>query len=174
MNTMNLAEHLNRLSKGECREALLGCCASGSWVERMTAARPFESDQAVIDMSEKIWSSLDRGDWLEAFAAHPRIGDVDSLRAKFATTKAWASQEQSAVSSASEATLHELAAANDEYARRFGYIFIVCATGKSADEMLAILQSRLGNRPSAELSIAAAQQLRITKLRLQKLVADEQ
>jgi OHCU decarboxylase len=111
---------------------------------------------------------------LAAFAAHPRIGDVDSLRTKFAHTKTWASGEQAGVDAASEDTLIRLADGNDAYFDRFGYIFIVCATGKSADQMLALLEARLPNDAVTELPIAAAEQRKITQLRLQKLAGGEQ
>ncbi len=115
-------------------------------------------------------SSTD-ADWLEAFAAHPRIGDVDALRAKFAATAAWASGEQAGVAGASESTLRALAEGNRDYEAKFGHIFIVCATGKTADEMLGLLRERLANEPDAELAVAAAEQAKITAIRLRKLLS---
>ena len=167
--TMSIAEYLNNLEVEPLRSALIKCCASRRWVDQMIAARPFGNDSLVLEAAASNWWNLDCEDWLEAFAAHPKIGDVDSLRAKFANTRAWAGGEQAGVAAASEATLHKLAELNREYETRFGYIFIVCATGKSADEMLAILESRLPNDPQTELGIAAGEQLKITKLRLKKL-----
>lgn len=106
-----------------------------------------------------------------SLAAHPKIGEVESLRAKFGNTPSWASGEQAGLAGAAETTLLRLAQLNREYEAKFGYIFIVCATGKSADEMLAILESRLPHDPQTELHLAAAEQLKITQLRLQKLVS---
>jgi 2-oxo-4-hydroxy-4-carboxy-5-ureidoimidazoline decarboxylase len=121
--------------------------------------------------AEQAWWDLSRQDWLEAFAAHPKIGDLDALRAKFATTAAWAAGEQSGVAGAPEEVLCELAASNRLYEETFGYIFIVCATGKTAAEMLELLRQRLGNQPDAELAVAAAEQWKITRLRLEKLAS---
>jgi OHCU decarboxylase len=135
----------------------------------MLAARPFASDQSVEASAAEIAKQLCRDDWLQAFAAHPRIGDADSLREKYSSTKQWASGEQSGIAEANDATIQELAQLNNDYVEKFGYIFIVCATGKSADEMLAILRDRLPNHPDAELLIAAQEQQKITLLRLRKL-----
>ena len=137
----------------------------------MLAARPFASAEALHAASDRVDASLERADWLEAFTHHPKIGDISSLRAKFANTKGWASGEQSGTASASEETLVGLADGNRDYEDRYGYIFIVCATGKSADEMLGLLRARLGNDPAQELRIAAAEQAKITRIRLEKLLA---
>ena len=136
----------------------------------MIAGGEFSSDQELLTRSENVWADLAEADYLEAFLAHPRIGDVDSLRQKYANTKAIAGGEQSGVDSADEATLQRLSAANDEYFDKFGFIFIVCATGKSAKQMLEILEARLPNDRDAEVANAAAEQLKITKIRLEKLV----
>ncbi len=166
----SVAEFLGRLDDAALRLALTKCCASRRWVSGMVAARPFLDEQHAIEAASNIWWHLDREDWLEAFAAHPKIGDLDSLRAKFADTRTWAGGEQSGVKGASQATIERLARSNREYEIKFGYIFIVCASGKTADEMLAILESRLPNNPEIELRIAAAEQWKITELRLRKLV----
>lgn len=160
---------LNAMPLLEARAALLRCCGSIRWVEQMLSHRPFPSAEALHAFADEEWNSLDRGDWLEAFAAHPRIGDVASLRKKFAATADLCGSEQAGVNAADEATIQALADVNREYESRFGYIFIVCATGKSAAEMLAILRSRLPNDADAELRIAAAEQAKITHLRLEKL-----
>ena len=136
----------------------------------MVAGGEFASDQELMARAERDWDSLVEADYLEAFLAHPRIGDVVSLRQKYANTKAIASGEQSGVDAADEATLTRLAAANDEYFDKFGFIFIVCATGKTAKQMLEILESRLPNQRDVEVANAAAEQMKITKLRLEKLV----
>ena len=130
----------------------------------MLAARPFVSRDDLMDRSDRIWRSLQRTDWLEAFAAHPRIGSR--------AANGWAAGEQAAARGADDSVLTRLAARNREYEARFGHIFIVCASGKSAGEMLALLEARLDNEPDAELSIAAEEQRKITRLRLDKLLAE--
>ncbi|MBA2341096.1 MAG: 2-oxo-4-hydroxy-4-carboxy-5-ureidoimidazoline decarboxylase [Pyrinomonadaceae bacterium] len=162
-------ERINSLDEEAFREELHRCCGSRRWVELMAARRSFTDGAALSKAAEEIWFGLSREDWLEAFSHHPKIGDVENLREKFSNTLQWAKNEQSAVEVASEETIKALAEANQAYENRFGYIFIVCATGKSADEMLAILQHRLRNEPSEELQIAAREQHKITNLRLMKL-----
>ena len=166
---MSLANHLNRLSERDARAALTKCCAAERWVEAMLQGRPYASDASVFSAARDTWWRLTENDWQEAFAAHPQIGDLESLRAKYADTAQWAGGEQSGVVGSSEATLNRLAQLNSEYLRRFGYIFIVCATGKTAEQMLTLLEERLANEHPAELQIAAAEQLQITLLRLGKL-----
>jgi OHCU decarboxylase len=130
----------------------------------MVAARPFESADALFGASDGIWRFLGRDDWLEAFAAHPRIGERAAA--------GWPSDEQTGAAAADEPTRARFTQANREYDRRFGHIFIVCATGKAAAEMLALLETRLGNDPATELAIAAEEQRKITRLRLEKLLAE--
>ncbi len=110
-----------------------------------------------------------RADWLEAFGAHPKIGDLDALRAKFAATAAWTAHEQAGAHGAPDDLLRELAEENCRYEARFGYIFIVCATGKTAGEMLTVLKARLTNYPAEEIKIAAGEQAKITRIRLEKI-----
>lgn len=160
---------LNSLSPADARAALLRCCGSGRWADAMTARRPFASAEELHTAADEEWAKLGRPDILEAFAAHPRIGDLDALRRKFATTAAWAGAEQAGTATATDDVLRGLADGNRDYEAKFGYIFIVCATGKSAAEMLAILRGRLPNDPAAELAVAAAEQAKITHLRLEKL-----
>ena len=143
--------------------ALRNCNGSTQWVEQMKARRPFGSWSQLASAADEVWAGMTREDILEAFAAHPRIGE------KHVASK-WASQEQAGAASASEATRNALVQINREYEQRFGHIYIVCATGRSADEMLAIAQQRLGNEPDAELRFAAEEQRKITRLRLLKLV----
>jgi 2-oxo-4-hydroxy-4-carboxy-5-ureidoimidazoline decarboxylase len=135
----------------------------------MTQARPYADEAALNKQVERAFSEMGREDWLQAFAAHPKIGDIESLRQKYASTKAWAQGEQSGVDGASDEVLHGLAAGNAEYEKRYGHIFIVCATGKTAAEMLAILKSRLRNDIQTEFQNAAEEQEKITMLRLEKL-----
>ena len=112
----------------------------------MARLRPFDSEAALFEAAERVWWGLAPADWLEAFAAHPKIGDRDAMRAKFAATAAWSAREQAGVDGAPEDVLQALAEANVRYDERFGYIFIVCATGKTAEEMLALLRERLSQR----------------------------
>lgn len=164
-------EEFNALPLEALREALRRCCGSTRWVELMAARRPYPSTRELLVAADEADRALSEGDWLEAFAHHPRIGDVASLRSKFASTAAWAAGEQSGTSHASEETLQALAEGNDAYFEKFGFIFIVCATGKSAGEMLALLRARLPNTPADELLVAAAEQSKITRLRLEKLLS---
>ena len=165
---MNLAA-INAWTDDEAIAAFRRCCGSTRWAERMAALRPFDSEAAVFEAAERTWWGLDPADWLEAFAAHPRIGDLDALRAKFAATAAWSAVEQAGVDGASEDVLQALADDNARYHERFGYIFIVCATGKTAEEMLALLRERLANDADIEIRVAAAEQAKITRIRLEKI-----
>jgi 2-oxo-4-hydroxy-4-carboxy-5-ureidoimidazoline decarboxylase len=157
---------IDAASGDEARQLLQACCGSERWVERMMARRPFGSGAAACAAGREEWFGLEHRDWLEAFGHHPRIGDRDVLRRKFAATRDMSEREQSGVSGASEEVLSALFEGNRAYEARFGYIFIVCATGKSAEEMLALLQARLPNDPAAEILIAAEEHARICDLRL--------
>lgn len=165
---MNLSL-INQLGFEEARQAFLRCCGSESWAKALAQARPFASDEELLKVADETFASLKKDDWMEAFAAHPKIGDLESLRKKYGNTKDWAENEQSGVKSTSNGILEGLASGNQAYEQRFGYIFIVCATGKSAEEMLAILNSRIDNEADKEFSIAAGEQKKITHLRLAKL-----
>ena len=167
---MTLSE-LNNLPAAARAEELRRCCGSAAWVAALNQQFPLPDADALFRQATRIWNSLSAADWREAFAHHPKIGDVGALREKFASTSTWAEGEQGAVRQASEETLRHLAAGNAAYEQRFGYIFIVCATGKTADEMLALLQARLPNDPAAEILIAAGEQNKITRIRLEKLLA---
>ena len=162
--------YLNTLDDASLEQALERCAGARRWVDAMEARRPFVSSEALHQAASDIWRSMERGDLLEAFAHHPRIGDVDSLRAKFPETAKWASSEQAGAAAANERTLVDLKERNREYEARFGYIFIVCATGKTASEMLSLLKERLTNGPEEELRVAAGEQEKILHLRLDKLL----
>ena len=163
--------NLNTLPESEFKQALLNCCGSTAWVNKMYALLPFEDLVELLNDAEEQWYQCSEADWLQAFAHHPKIGDIDSLKKKFAATAQWAGSEQGTVAQASEQTLQQLAEGNDAYEKKFGFIFIVCATGKSAAEMLAMLQQRLPNSREEEVQIAAGEQNTITQLRIQKLLA---
>ncbi|RLU03613.1 MAG: 2-oxo-4-hydroxy-4-carboxy-5-ureidoimidazoline decarboxylase [Ketobacter sp.] len=162
-------QQFNALSEADAADVLRQCCAAEAWINAMVASRPYDTLSAVLQQADKHWATMDEANLLEAFSAHPQIGNVDTLRAKYANTKVLASGEQSAVSDADETTLQALATGNQDYLEKNGFIFIVCATGKSADEMLALLQARLPNSRAQELTNAAEEQRKITALRLQKL-----
>lgn len=161
---------LNTLSREAASEALARCCGATRWVQGMLARLPFASHTAMSAAAVEIWAQLGPEDYREAFGHHPEIGsNLEELREKFAKTADFSAAEQSAARNASEATLRALRDGNQAYRERFGYSFIVCATGKSAQEMLALLQARLKHAPDLELGIAAAEQAKITHLRLEKL-----
>jgi OHCU decarboxylase len=161
---------LNALDAAEAERELLKCCGSNAWAREMAAQRPFGETRELLTAADDIWRSLDAQDWLEAFAAHPKIGGRKAARAQDAQAQNWSEQEQSGARHAEQSTLDELAAANRAYEEKFGHIFIVCATGKTAGEMLALLRLRLPNDAADELRNAAEEQRKITRLRLEKLL----
>jgi 2-oxo-4-hydroxy-4-carboxy-5-ureidoimidazoline decarboxylase len=167
---VTLAE-LNALPEDRARAELTRCCGASRWVDVMVKCRPFKDQDAVFKSCEATWTALLPRDWLEAFLAHPRIGGRDALREKFSATKDWAQGEQAGAAKADEAVLSALETGNAEYEDKFGFIFIVCATGKSAAEMLALLKARLPNDQATEMKNAAAEQAKITKIRLEKLLS---
>ena len=161
---MRLAD-LNTLDDEAASRAFLRCCGSTRWAAQMAAARPFAGVEALAASADAIWRALAEADWLEAFAAHPRIGSSGG--------SGWSDDEQAGVAGAPEQTRRRLEEVNRHYEARFGYIFIVCATGKTADEMLVLIERRLRHRPGDELRIAAEEQRKITQLRLRKLLEPE-
>lgn len=163
-----IATYLNRLRREDARAALLRCCGAERWSDAILAARPFTDDTAVFETAERAWWDLDPADWKEAFAAHPRIGERPAARR--ATTRAWSEQEQAGTAGADADTRVAFAGGNRTYEERFGHVFLICATGLSAETMLAELERRLENDPEEELRVAAAEQAKITRLRLEKLV----
>jgi OHCU decarboxylase len=163
-------DKLNNLSEREAEAELLKCCGSTLWARRMAGARPFDSLQSLLASADSVWWALDREDWLEAFSRHPKIGERESARAQALDAHKWSEQEQAGTNSADEETRLALAEANRRYETKFGHIYIICATGKTADELLAILKERLQNNADKELRVAAEEQRRITHLRLQKVL----
>src|SRR6478752_637059 len=160
---------LDEASAAEARELLRTCCGSTRWVERMEARRPFGNQQALLSSAAEVWWSLGEDAWREAFAQHPKIGDRDALERRFATTARLSAVEQRGIEGARSEVLNALSEANRLYEETFGYIFIVCARGRSAEEMLALLRARLPNDPAVEIRVAAAEQAAITRLRLSGL-----
>jgi 2-oxo-4-hydroxy-4-carboxy-5-ureidoimidazoline decarboxylase len=157
---------LDVAAEDEAWELLRTCCGSRRWVERMVARRPFGAPETLLSAAREEWFALSPDDWREAFSHHPKIGDRDALRKRFATTRHLSEREQQGVNAASDEILADLAEGNRAYEQKFGYIFIVCATGRSAGEMLAILSERLSNDPQTEIGIAAGEQAKITEIRL--------
>lgn len=151
------------------KELLFNCCGSRAWVKGMIEILPVNDLVDLMEYAEEKWYDCNPADWLEAFEHHPKIGDIHSIQNQFSKIENYTTIEQSGIEDSPEDILEQLKKANEEYEETFGYIFIVFATGKSAKEMLSILQQRINNDPHEELMIAAAEQDRITKLRLQKL-----
>jgi 2-oxo-4-hydroxy-4-carboxy-5-ureidoimidazoline decarboxylase len=151
----------NILTREQLEKELFKCCGSKLWVEKMLPFIPAEDMVELLEDAEEQWWQCSESDWKEAFAQHPRIGDRKI---------SWASSEQSGMTKASEETINAFIEANKAYEEKFGYIFIVCASGKSAEEMLGMLQSRLQHDAADEIMIAADEQNKITKLRIEKLL----
>ncbi len=170
--TITIAQ-LDTIPEAEAAFKLAACCGSSRWVAGMINRRPFGSREALLDASDHVARDLVARDWLEAFTHHPRIGELRAHSAVSPLAAGWSSKEQAAAAESSTALHDELALANVEYEKRFGFIFIICASGRSAAEMLAALRERLGNDPDAEIFIAAREQQQITRLRLEKLIAKE-
>ncbi len=161
---------LDALVPAEAAIELERCCGSRRFAEAMARARPFGSEAALLSRADLVLRDLGRDDWLEAFAAHPRIGSRRDVDGKQGVERRWAEGEQAGARGAAEATLEALASLNREYEARFGWIYIVCATGRTADEMLALLRQRLANDPETEIRAAAAEQAAITRIRLEKML----
>lgn len=166
---MNLQE-FNRQSTAEAEEAFKLCCGSRRWVTLMLNARPFADVTHLLNEAKENWFRLDEKDWLEAFSHHPKIGDLDSLKKRFVNTAHLAGEEQRGAQSASDGELRNLQSGNARYEEKFGFIFIVCATGKTAAEMLSLLNDRLTNSRAQELKNAAEEQAKITHIRLTNLL----
>jgi 2-oxo-4-hydroxy-4-carboxy-5-ureidoimidazoline decarboxylase len=166
-----MLEKLNKLSQKELFTELFKCCGSTFWAEELSKSFPFLDFQDLLKKSDEIWDKATENDGLEAFTHHPKIGDTKNLEEKFASTKTWAGNEQSGVAQAAKSVIEDLAKGNKDYEEKFGFIFIVCATGKSAAEMLALLNERIVNTYATESKIAMQEQNKITKIRLEKLIA---
>ncbi len=167
--TSGLAK-LNALPLAAQTAALTRCCGATKWVTQMQAALPFELQSDLMALADEIWADCSEDDYKESFSHHPKIGDISKLREKFAATATWSAGEQAGINTAADDVLHALAQGNADYEAKFGYIFIVCATGKTASEMLALLQARLPNDPKDEIYIAAEEHRKIMHIRLEKLL----
>lgn len=163
-------QQLNQLSSKKAYDAFESCCAAPNWVQAMTDARPFEDMMQLHALASQVWNQLSNNDYLQAFEAHPQIGNIASLKTKFSKTSQMAGHEQSSMQLAHEAVIQEMAKLNQSYLEKFGFIFIVFATGKSAEEMLQILKQRIQHDRAIEIQIAAQEQAKITTLRINKLM----
>lgn len=166
-------EAINALSEADAYTQIEQACCAPNWVKGVVAARPFNNVEALICASNTVWERMQEADYIAAFEGHPMIGDVNSLKEKYRNTQGEASHEQSKVNEASDDVIHALAKGNQDYLNKFGFIFIVFATGKSAQEMLNLLLDRLPNTRAQELINAAAEQAKITNLRLHKMLDAE-
>ena len=162
-------DELNRLPNVDAVRELLACCGSSAWARDVAAARPYRDFDSLLAHADRVWARLAPEDWLEAFARHPRIGERAAPVAS-GTEKRWSEGEQSRARESGSGALAELASVNAEYEERFGHVFLICATGKTAIEILANARSRLHNDPNDEMRVAAEEQRRITHLRLRKLL----
>jgi OHCU decarboxylase len=168
---MTLAE-FNALTATQAESLLMDCCGATRWAASVASKRPYETVEALHRAADSIWWKLDRNDWLEAFGHHPQIGERPASGS--GSAREWAEGEQGGARGISEDVKTRLARANRAYVDKFGFIYIICATGKSVEAMLALLNQRLQNDPASELSIAAEQQRQITRIRLEKLLAGDQ
>lgn len=168
---MNDIVWLNSLNSEQADVELQKCCGSKTWANRMVERRPFLDTSNLLAQAELIWWALTPADWLEAFRSHPKIGEKKAAAQQSEVARSWSEQEQSGTHESTDKTKAALVELNRKYVDRFGYIFIVCATGKTADEMLTILKQRLNNDADTELRVAAEEQNKITQLRLKKLLA---
>lgn len=166
MNTLDL---INNAGGVDAESMFLDCCGSSEWARQMASARPFGSEDELMTTAATIWNELKTDDHLEAFAAHPKIGEKKAAD-QTSQSATWSEGEQAGMNSADDLVKRELAAANQAYEDKFGFIFIVCATGRTADEMLSLCRARLGNDRATEIVNAAAEQRKITEIRLQKLL----
>ncbi len=166
-------EKLNQLPREAGEADFMNCCGSQTWARLMTEARPFARVAALLNQAEQIWLNLDSQDWLEAFAAHPKIGARKAVLQQSAQSAEWSNAEQAGTQTAADSLRTELEKANRLYEEKFGFIFIVCATGKSAEEMLDLCRRRVRNDADAEIRIAADEQRKITEIRLKKLLEIE-
>jgi OHCU decarboxylase len=157
----------NKADEATALDAMIACCGARRWSSAMVALRPIGSVADLSDAADRIWATMNEADWMEAFACHPRIGERKAAHAT-AKSAAWSKQEQSSAATAAEDVLAEIAKGNGRYEDLYGFTYIVCATGKTAEEMLAILKGRLASNRETELREAAEQQRQITQIRLGK------
>ena len=164
---------LSQLDDAQASAVFKQCCSASRWVKLMVSAMPFRSKTAIQNAAARFWKSMRSADYMEAFDSHPKIGEPDSLKKKYWSTHSLAANEQSSVEQANDNVLQELVQYNNDYKTKFGYIFIVCATGKTAAEMLKLIKTRINHQPDQEITIAAAEQAKIMSIRIDKLIEEE-
>eukprot|EP01038_Epipyxis_sp_PR26KG_P012653 gene12653-16963_t len=164
-----MEDSIARLNHMCDKDNLTRCCGSNQWVSEMLLMKPFSSIENIIELSDQIWWSLPLAEWMMAFAAHPKIGDKSALKKKFSEPHSWEGEEQSGANSAADTVLEKLSQLNEDYELRHGFIFLICATGKTAEEMLSAIELRIDNDTADEIKIAAGEQSKIVQLRLIKL-----
>jgi allantoicase len=169
-NPASELEGFNRMTRQKVIQSLLDCCGSRKWAEELAAQRPFASRAELFEAADKVWSALGHADWLEAFRHHPPIGGKRAAAKQSPKASRWSASEKSATQTAGPELLSVIAAGNRAYEGKFGHVFLICATGKTSQEMLQALQKRMSNRPESELRIAVEEQRKITRLRLEKLL----
>jgi OHCU decarboxylase len=160
-------DRFNELPEDKAVAELLAVCHSRRWAEAVAAGRPYADVAALQQAADEVWTGLDPDDWLEALEAHPRIGESGGASAD------WSRQEQAGVGDAGDDVRERIARGNAAYEARFGHVFLISAAGRSADEILAALTERLGNDPDTELAVAAGEHRRITRLRIERLMAPD-
>lgn len=163
-------KQINSLDKQQAYSLFEGCCCATNWVNAMIDSRPFADTKTLLNKAQHSWEALSEPDFLEAFTGHPQIGDLSTLQEKYAHTAGSAGHEQASMSLAEASVIEQMFLLNKAYKEKFGFIFIVCASGKSAAEMLSLITQRMNNNRQQELLIAAGEQAKITAIRLEKLV----
>lgn len=171
IKTMKLSA-LRQLDNAQASDVFKQCCSASRWIQLMVSAMPFSSKIALQNAAATFWKSMQSADYMEAFDGHPKIGDPELPKKKHSSADALAANEQSSVAQANDNVLRELVQYNNDYETKFGHIFIVCATGKTAAEMLALIKTRINNQPDREIKIAAAEQAKIMVLRIDKLIEE--
>jgi 2-oxo-4-hydroxy-4-carboxy-5-ureidoimidazoline decarboxylase len=158
----------NGIPAEEAAQEISACCGSAAWAREMVTRRPFAAEKDLVAASDQIWNQLKTSDWLEAFSKHPRIGERKAPQSASAQSSAWSGHEQQNVAAAAHEVQLALAEGNRAYEKKFDRVFIVCATGKSASEILETLRRRLGSDEATEFREAAEEQRKITNIRLKK------
>jgi OHCU decarboxylase len=162
----------NKADETAAHNAMLACCGARRWAQAMVALRPIAGILELSEAADRVWGTMEEADWLEAYAAHPRVGERKRAHVGAAKSATWSRGEQASIMGATGQVLDELAEGNAAYEKKFGFTYIVCVTGRSAEELLAILQRRLESDRASELREAAEQQRQITQLRLGKWLVE--
>jgi allantoicase len=170
-NRAETLQRLNLLPRAQFNKLMMDSCGSRNWAARLADARPFPTEAALFAHADRVWSELSQNDQLEAFHHHPPIGGNRASAKQSSAASRWSAKEQSIAQKAAPEVLSALAAANRAYAEKFGFVFLICATGKTSEEILQSLRQRMPNDPETEMRISAEEQQKITRLRLEKLLS---